>query len=139
MRGRGVTSSSQNNNSNSSNSSRTIPERIAMAQKYYRIYNLFSGANGCLDVWEGVLTLLNDAAGRAEQAAAAEAKSEPGMIQGAGGGGGGGVAVPAYVPGSTVPGLGVVPGSSALTDLLTRTPSSSIQNQQVTSDQPAHS
>ena len=36
----------------------TLHERIQHAQKYHLLYNFFSGANGVLDVWEGVLALL---------------------------------------------------------------------------------
>jgi hypothetical protein len=41
---------------------RTVAERINLAQRFYRLYSLFSGANGSVDVWEGVLALLNDMA-----------------------------------------------------------------------------
>ena len=36
----------------------TVSERIFLAQKYHKIFNFFSGANGSLDVLDGVLTLL---------------------------------------------------------------------------------
>ena len=35
-----------------------------MAQKYHKIWNYFCGASGCLDVWEGVLTILSQELGR---------------------------------------------------------------------------
>lgn len=37
----------------------TVSERIFLAQKYHKIFNFFSGANGSLDVLDGVLTLLS--------------------------------------------------------------------------------
>ena len=36
----------------------TVSERIFLAQKFHKIFNFFSGANGSLDVMDGVLTLL---------------------------------------------------------------------------------
>ena len=36
----------------------TVAERVFLAQKYHKIFNFFSGANGSLDVIDGVLTLL---------------------------------------------------------------------------------
>ena len=45
-------------------SNSTVSERIFLAQKYYKIFNFFSGANGSLDVLDGVLTLLTLALSR---------------------------------------------------------------------------
>jgi hypothetical protein len=49
-------------------SNSTVSERIFLAQKYYKIFNFFSGANGSLDVLDGVLTLLTLALSRERDA-----------------------------------------------------------------------
>jgi WD40 repeat protein len=35
-----------------------VQDHISKAQKYYRLFNFFSGANGCMDIWEQVLQVL---------------------------------------------------------------------------------
>ena len=49
-------------------SNSTVSERIFLAQKYYKIFDFFSGANGSLDVLDGVLTLLTLALSRERDA-----------------------------------------------------------------------
>jgi hypothetical protein len=44
---------------NSSGSSSSQNAASELAKKYYSIYSFFSGANGCLDVWEAVIHLLS--------------------------------------------------------------------------------
>lgn len=35
-----------------------VQDPISKAQKYYRLFNFFSGANGCMDIWEQALQVL---------------------------------------------------------------------------------
>ena len=50
----------------------TVSERIFLAQKFHKIFNFFSGANGSLDVMDGVLTLLALALSQEKEGSQAE-------------------------------------------------------------------